>query len=138
MLIACKVCEGKGRKRKNKVYMNLLLMKNKSEMAALMEKRNFKRIQTKIDARFFYGNLFYSGTVLNVSENGMFINTKRFLPLDSMFVVIVRSNHNYFKVIAKVKRSQKSNDISNGVGVELLSPSSDYLKFINNLVTACQ
>jgi hypothetical protein len=113
-------------------------MKHKREMAVLMEKRNFKRIQIKIDARFFYGNLFYSGTVLNVSENGMFINTKRFLPIDSMFVVIVRSNHNYFKVIAKVKRSQKSNDISNGVGVELLSPSTDYLKFINNLVTSFQ
>ena len=116
--------------------MNLLL-KNKSEMTALMENRNFKRIQTKIDARFFYGNLFYSGTVLNVSENGMFINTKRFLPIDSMFVVIVRSNHNYFKVIAKVKRAQKLTDVFNGMGVELLSPSTDYLKFINNLIASC-
>ena len=116
--------------------MNLLL-KNKIKMAALMENRNFKRIQTKIDARFFYGNLFYSGTVLNVSENGMFINTKRYLPIDSMFVVIVRSNHNYFKVIAKVKRSQKFTEVSSGMGVELLSPSTDYLKFINNLIVSC-
>ncbi len=113
------------------------MLKNKNEMAALMEKRNSKRIQTKIDARFFYGNMFYSGTVLNVSEKGMFINTKRFLPDDSMFVVIVRSNHNYFKVIAKVKRSQKFSDVSDGMGVELLSPSSEYLKFINNLIVSC-
>jgi hypothetical protein len=96
------------------------------------EKRAFKRINAKIDARFFYGNIFYSGTVLNISEKGMFINTKRCLPSDSMFVIIIREENALLKVIAKVRRSSAGSS-SDGMGVELLRPSADYMEFINRL-----
>lgn len=97
------------------------------------EKRAFKRIAANIDARFFSGNIFYSGTVLNISEKGMFINTKRCLPADSMFVIIIREENTLLKVIAKVRRSTLAGDGCDGMGVELLSPSADYMKFIHRL-----
>lgn len=100
------------------------------------EKRSFKRINTNIDARFFYGDIFYSGTVLNISEKGMFIHTKRRLPSDSMFVIIIREEHALLKVIAKVRRYSVDYTGSDGMGVELLSPSADYVKFINRLKIA--
>ncbi len=116
--------------------MNLLL-KSKDENLSMVEKRSSERVPTTINAQFFYGNLFYSGTVLNVSEKGMFINTRRCLPKEAMFVVMVRSGKRSFKVIAKVKRANRFNDDCNGMGVELLSPSSEYLRFIDNLKISC-
>jgi len=99
------------------------------------ERRSCERIQTNIDARFFYGNLFYSGTVSNISDNGMFINTKRFLPDDSMFVVIIRLENELLKIIAKVKRFTLTADNSAGMGVALLRPSKNYLDMVNSLKT---
>ena len=112
--------------------MNLIPQK-KDSIVSSAEKRAFERIPASIDARFFYGNIFYSGTVLNVSEKGMFINTKRCLPPDSMFVVIIRESNFLLKVIAKVKRFEMYDSSCNGMGVELMSPSNDYVKFINRI-----
>ena len=99
------------------------------------ENRSCERIQTNIDARFFYSNLFYSGTVLNLSDSGMFINTKRFLPADSMFVIIIRLETEFLKVIAKVKRIASTAGNSSGMGVELLSPSKSYLDLVRTIKT---
>lgn len=102
------------------------------------EKRAFKRVAANIDARFFFGNIFYSGMVLNISEKGMFINTKKCLPFDSMFVIIIREDNTLLKVIAKVKRSSLGGGSCDGMGVELLSPSADYMKFVNRLKVGVQ
>ena len=99
------------------------------------ERRTCERIQTNIDARFFYGNLFYSGSVSNMSDSGMFINTKRFLPIDSMFVVIIRLENELLKVIAKVKRLTSTSDTGDGMGVVLLSPSRSYLELVSSMKT---
>ena len=107
------------------------------EMKSYMfkESRSCTRIQTDIDARFFFGNLFYSGKVLNLSDSGMFISTKRFLPSDAMFVVIIRLENELLKVIAKVKRIASTAGNSAGMGVELLSPSRSYLDFVGKMKT---
>lgn len=97
------------------------------------ERRSFHRISANIDARFFYGNIFYSGVVINLSERGMFLATKRCLPNDSMFVVIIRENQDLLKVIAKVRRVSVEQNSCHGMGIELLSPSDGYLNFINRL-----
>jgi hypothetical protein len=100
---------------------------------ATSEKRAFERINANIDARFFYGNMFYSGTVLNISEKGMFIHTKRRLPSESMFVIIIREDNALLKVVAKVRRFSDGAGDRDGMGVELLSPSVDYRRFIDRL-----
>lgn len=97
------------------------------------EKRISSRVAANIDARFFHANIFYSGIVRNLSEQGMFIDTKKCLPFDSMFVVIIRHDNDLLKVIAKVKRAALNTDTCQGMGVELLSPSAGYLDFIQKL-----
>lgn len=112
--------------------MNHLLSKENNSLK-VMEKRSHTRIPTKIDARFFYGNLFYSGTVLNISQKGMFINTRRLLPSGSIFVVLIRTENQLLKVIARVKRNKRENSSDDGMGVELLSPSAMYTDLISRL-----
>jgi hypothetical protein len=113
-----------------------ILRRGEKNPSMFKERRTCQRIQTNIDARFFYGNLFYSGTVSNVSDTGMLINTKRFLPADSMFVIIIRLENELLKVIAKVKRHTSTADNSAGMGVVLLSPSRSYLDLVNKMKTA--
>ncbi len=98
-----------------------------------MEKRNFKRISASVDARFLYGDMFYSGTILNLSEKGMFISTKICLPSSSIFVLIVRIKDDLLKVHARVKWVTKMNDYYDGMGVEILNPQKKYLEFIDSL-----
>jgi hypothetical protein len=105
--------------------------KEKNEQMSDIEKRAFERIPVNISARFYHGNIFYSGIVRNLSEQGMFIDTKKCLPSDSMFVVIIREKNDLLKVIAKVKRASRNTDTCLGMGVELLSPSPGYLDFVH-------
>ncbi len=98
-----------------------------------MERRTGLRITARIDARYFHGNMFYTGTVLNFSDKGMFISTKRCLPDNAMFVVILRVADNLMKVIARVKRTEGDGECCNGMGVELIGPSASYLDFVNEL-----
>jgi hypothetical protein len=104
-----------------------------NEQMPFVDKRVSNRIPVNIDARFFHGNIFYSGIVRNLSDQGMFIDTKKCLPFDSMFVVIIREENDLLKVIAKVKRASINTDTCLGMGVELLSPSAGYLDFIHRL-----
>lgn len=121
-------------KRETDVRSLMVLMsKEKNKDIAFKEKRSFKRISTNIDARFFYGNIFYSGVVSDISEGGMFINTKHCLNNDSMFVVIIRDNNDLLKVIAKVKRTSRQSETCNGMRVELMSPSMSYKDYIDKL-----
>ena len=112
--------------------MNLSVYKENSS-TKVTERRSHTRISTKIDARFFYGNLFYSGTVSNISQKGMFINTKRLLQSGSIFVVLIRIENQLFKVIARVKRNIRNNSVNDGMGVELLSPSAMYMDLVSGL-----
>ena len=105
--------------------------KEKNKQMPFVDKRAFSRIPVNIDARFFHGNIFYSGIIRNLSEQGMYIETKKCLPSDSMFVVIIREENDLLKVIAKVKRASINTDTCLGMGVELLSPSSGYLDFVH-------
>lgn len=112
--------------------MNQVLYEKNGSLK-VMERRSHTRISTKIDARFFHGNLFYSGSVSNISQKGMFINTKRLLPSGAIFVVLIRIENQLLKVIARVKRNVRDNSDGDGMGVELLSPSDMYMDLVSGL-----
>lgn len=98
-----------------------------------MEKRTVERLQSGIDARFNYGDMFYSGTILNLSEKGMFVKTKICLPSGSMFVVLVREENELLKMLARVKYSTRSREYNEGMGVEILTPPTDYKEYVARL-----
>lgn len=98
-----------------------------------MEKRSVERLQSGIDARFNYGDMFYAGTILNLSEKGMFIKTKICLPAGSMFVVLVRKEYELLKMLARVKYSAREKADCEGMGVEILNPPTNYEEYVDRL-----
>ncbi|RJQ21561.1 MAG: PilZ domain-containing protein [Nitrospiraceae bacterium] len=106
----------------------------------MVEKRIYDRLPARLQARLFYGDLIYTGTVANLSEGGMFICTKIKFPAETVFDVAVLGNGQTFKLPVKVKRavsdlffgcSEKS-----GVGVELIKPPQNYLEFVKGCKTS--
>ncbi len=99
------------------------------------EKRTFKRIPAKISIVYLYGNMFYSGDILNLSEKGIFIKTKWCIPYESVFILMIQVGNELLKVMAKVKRSARLNDNCDGIGIEIPDPSDGYLDFVKRQKT---
>lgn len=98
-----------------------------------MGKRTVERLQSGIDARFNYGDMFYSGKIMNMSEKGMFIQTKICLPAGTMFVIMVREEHHLLKMLARVKYSSRARVLHAGMGVEILNPPTYYTEYVDKL-----
>ena len=104
------------------------------------EKRAFRRIPADLQARVLYGNLIYSGKVTDISENGMFINTKMNFPVNSVFLMVILVNDTVVKVPIKVKRSvrleNEDSGNSSGIGVELVNTPKNYLDYVSTCKAA--
>jgi hypothetical protein len=98
-----------------------------------MERRACERVNTNVDVRFFCGNMFYSGVVKNLSENGMFVSTMRCLPFDSTFDILFRLEDEIIKVPVKVKRIEKTEGFYDGMGLEILERPRSYLAYVERL-----
>jgi len=99
-----------------------------------MEKRLYQRVFTNnIEAKYFCGNPMHTGTVENLSESGMFINTMVCFPFESQFEAFIHSNEGVLKVPVRVSRIVKTDDIYNGMGVEVVNPPVSYLEFVKRL-----
>ncbi len=101
------------------------------EKKMLVHKRASERISTNIAIRFFYGNMFYSGVVTDLSAKGMYIRTMVGLALGSLFPVVIRKEGEVLIELARVKHLAKTSDDHDGMGVEIINPSRDFLKFTN-------
>ncbi len=101
-----------------------------------MEKRAFERIPADIKVRFNCNSTEFSGTIMNLSEKGMFINTEEsWFPFDVQFEIPVAMEEEILNVPVNLNRIILSPD-SNGIGVELISPPEKYLKFVSRLKAA--
>ena len=102
------------------------------------DRRTNNRVSTNMEARFLYGNRFYAGKIMNVSESGMFIHTDMILPKHSTMEVIAMIGKEVVKLPVTVRRTvNKSKNYKSytagGIGVELDKSSPKYLSFINTL-----
>jgi len=98
-----------------------------------MEQREHERMSALMQARIFYGNMVYTGTVTNLSEDGMFIDTSLHFPVDSVFDTVVLQNGHTVIIPVRVKRTVASfsQDIeAEGIGVEVVTPPQNYLEFV--------
>ncbi len=98
-----------------------------------MEKRSFERIDADLDVRFSYGYIFYTGKISNLSEKGLFIRTRNCLPDNSIVLVMFQVEDELVKLLARVKRSAKSGNNHDGMGIEILNPQKKYLNYIDSL-----
>ncbi len=101
-----------------------------------MKKRAFERIPKSIFVKFFSGNSEYPGIIMNLSEKGMFISTKVTFPLKPKLEILIPLKEEILQLHGKIKSIGKAGKIYNGIGVELLNPTQNYLKFVSNLKTS--
>ncbi len=107
-----------------------------------MERRAFERINKKLQVKFWSGGINYTGITTNVSENGMFVGTKKELLTGALLdLEVILPNGDSIRVPVKVKRTMKTADsynyniYENGLGVQLASEHPRYEKFIKNFKT---
>ncbi len=98
-----------------------------------MERRYSERITSDVEARFFYGKLFYAGKITDLSEKGMFVSTRKCLPQDTLFIVMTCENNRVLNMYVKVKRLIRTNGCNDGMGLEIISPPADYLHYVDGL-----
>ncbi len=102
-----------------------------------MDKRAHERIPVSIE--FHCLDMEYFGTVMNISETGMFIKSEKIcFPLKLQFDLSIPCGSKIFNVPVTVKRITKSGNSYSGLGVELMEQPKDYLEFINRLRQASQ
>ena len=98
-----------------------------------MQKRTSERKPSNINIKFSCDNADYSGTVINLSKNGMFIKTRDMcFPFNSTFEIIIPLEKEVLNLPVKVSRITKTNDTYDGIGVELLDPPRNYLEFVKS------
>ena len=73
-----------------------------------MEKRSSDRIHKRLNIVFPCCNSFHSGTVLNLSESGMLIDTKTWVPLKSTFEILIPVKKEILKIPVKFVRLSKA------------------------------
>jgi len=99
-----------------------------------MQRRASERIPSNFTARFSCCNCDYEGTVLNISEEGMFIMTNRMsFPFDSDIEILVHTGSEILKIPVTVMRINKSRDYYDCLGVKIPAPSRNYVEFVNSL-----
>ena len=108
-----------------------------------MKKRKFERVPVNVPVSFFYDNALYTGKATNLSNNGMYIESDMCLPFQSRFEIFFSTNskvnllfplkYEDIEVPVKVKRLIKTDGCYNGMGVELLNDSEEYLDLMKNL-----
>ncbi|HDY87644.1 MAG TPA: PilZ domain-containing protein [bacterium] len=101
-----------------------------------MEKRASKRVTEKLPVRFPGHNTFYSGTVTDLSETGMFISSELYFPMKSEFEMLVLLKEDVLRVPVKITRIVKTGDMYEGMGVELLDLPKKYLEHVIRLNVA--
>jgi len=102
-----------------------------------MARRASWRIPININVRFHCCDEGCSGTVTNLSENGMSISTNEMcFPKDSQFEIIIPLQEETLHASVKLIRSVKADYDYNGIGVVLLNPPQKYLNFVDNLMYA--
>lgn len=101
-----------------------------------MNKRAFERIPADIEVKFFCNNMDYTGTIKNISENGMFISTQDMCsPFDSQFEVLIPVDGDLLNVPVNLNRIILSPDSRDGIGVEISESDPEYVNFVQSLKT---
>jgi hypothetical protein len=90
-----------------------------------MKIRENKRIPSNVTVNFHYDNTIYSGTIMNYSDNDMFIKMEmpcRISSTQKQFEVRIPVKDKVLLAIARIKRMEMIGKEFNGIEVELEYP----------------
>jgi len=98
--------------------------------------RAFDRIPVLIDVEISCNNTVVTGTLMNVSESGMFIRTNNMpSPLYSQIDITIPLEDKSINISGRLVREEKIRGYYNGIGIEVSCPPQNYLDFIDKLLT---
>lgn len=98
-----------------------------------MNRRSFDRVDMSLPVKYVCEDTLYSGTIKNLSENGMFIKTGNFLPCINWIEIFVPLDEEISRFFARIRRIEKIDDANFSIGIELLDPPNSYMDFVGNL-----
>ena len=90
-----------------------------------------------MEVEFYCGSRVHNGTVINISEKGMFISTTEMsFPLESQLEVRLPFKDEILSLPVSLRRMEMSPDSHDGIGVEFVGPSEKYYEFVDSLRSA--
>jgi hypothetical protein len=98
--------------------------------------RAFDRIPVLIDVEISCNNMVVTGTLMNISESGMFIRTNNMpSPPCSQIEITIPQEDKSINISGRLVREESIRGYYNGIGVEVSCPPQNYLDFIDKLLT---
>lgn len=101
-------------------------------MVSCRDIRDCNKVLTSLDVIFYCCNSLYSGTVKEISESCICLNTKFCFPLNSMFELLVPFQRKVLDIPVRVSRLAYINNLLDTMSVEVLSPSKEYTDFVES------
>jgi hypothetical protein len=99
-----------------------------------MDRRTFKRIYVNLHARFFFDDTMYTGTISNLSGNGMYIKMDMGLYYyKQRFNVQLLLINGSLDIPVMLSRFVEADGFYYSMGVELVDPPKQYLDFAASL-----
>ena len=99
-----------------------------------MGKRAFERIPAFLNARLFYCDFFYDALIINLSQNGIYFFAKIEILSGLNIEISIPLESTELNISGKIVRISETSITSYRFGAELLSPSQEYIKFIQNRI----
>ena len=97
-----------------------------------MDKKEQEHITVHIKARFLCDDSLYSGTVTNISEKSMCINTSMPTLINRTHEMLITLKEEEIDIPVKIKRIIMEDSISDRMDVEVINPSREYLDFVGS------
>jgi hypothetical protein len=93
-----------------------------------------ERIPSGIEVKFIFRNRVCSGIILNLTKNSILIYSRRSFPayLRDDFKVLVLFKEKRLAVPVRMKKLSARDRNSNIIAIDVLNPSEDYLKLVND------
>lgn len=101
-----------------------------------MEKRKGKRVPANHEIIISSNSAIRFGTLLNCSEQGMYIRPMIPSPLSGFCEIHIPLSHEILNVAVRLVRTEKDGSLCCGIGCELLERHGRYMEFIADLVTS--
>ena len=99
-----------------------------------MEKRAFARAPSFLNAKLFCDDYSYDVFILNFSQNGIFFTTKACLSSGLNIKLSIPLKTTELTVPFEIVRMSKISMLYSGFGAKNLSPSQEYIKFIDSRI----
>jgi len=98
-----------------------------------MERRSSERIPTNLYVRFFYDKTPHTGIVTNLSSNGMCIETRMHIPLESRLEIFMLAKEAPLKISVNVSWQIKKSDRYCGMGTRISQQPQHYKSLVDSV-----